>query len=770
MSAYRGVRIVDFTQGVAGPMAAMLLGDFEAEVVKVEPPGGDRIAGKPGYHVFNRNKQVVSLDLTTAAGREAAKDLAAKADVALFDHAPGELETLGLDAETLAALNPGLIHAWMPPYGTRGLFSQLPPRHSLLTALSGVSFRQGCYDDVPIHLILPLCWYGQGVMGAAAIGAALLERERSGEGQSLTVSGLHGVSEVAGQVRVVAGGALPRGAALGATPSYRLYEAGDGEWFFLGTLFANFYHKAIHALGLGRWWEDFIYNPLAAREALSVVFKSKPRDHWVELLREAGVPCAPVRRRETWFAGEAVKEAGLRMVFEHPEFGPIGIPAPPAKLSATPASIKGLARKVDQAPAWTPAAPRVAKGGIGGAPLAGVKVLDMGTVIAGAHAGGVLANLGAEVFKIEPPEGDPFRSDGGGFMAYNRGKRGLGLDLKQPGAKELFLDLARQADVVLDNYRMGVRARLGIDYAALKAVNPRIISCSINAYGTVGPWAARPGFDPLLQAEGGMMQAQGGDHAPVLHTIPVNDVATSAVVAMSVIAALNARERTGEGQEILTSLAAQSLTFQLAEMVDYAGRPATDWGSKDCCGVAALTRYYPCQDGWIALACETEAEARSVALALGVDIGDAQAALTAPRDGDLAATLEAVLSGMSRDAALGVLLSAGAPAAPALTAIESLVDPWLNENDIFERWIHPRLGPVLSVRAYADFARTPGGFSRPTPDLGEHSTEVLAEFGIDADRIRELHETGAVFDSRSMVGAEAKSARPGDGGSALATA
>ncbi len=216
-------------------------------------------------------------------------------------------------------------------------------------------------------------------------------------------------------------------------------------------------------------------------------------------------------------------------------------------------------------------------------------MLDLGTVIAGAHAGGVLANLGADVIKIEPVEGDPFRSDNGGFMAFNRGKRGLGLDLKQPAARELFYDLARQADVVIDNYRYGVRTRLGIDYATLKAINPRIVSCSINAYGDKGPRATLPGFDPLLQAEGGMMQAQGGEEEPILHTIPVNDVATSAVVSCAVIAALNARERTGQGQEIVTSLMAQSLTFQLAEVVAYEGRPANDLGGRDCLGPRACS-------------------------------------------------------------------------------------------------------------------------------------------------------------------------------------
>ena len=765
MSAYKGVRIADFSQGLAGPMAAMFLGDFEAEVVKVEPPGGERAKDHPGYHAFNRNKQILTLDLETPGGLAAARTLIAGADVALFSDPPGRLEVLGLDAATLTAEHPALIHAWMPPYGTQGFWSGIAPHHSLLSAMSGVAFRQGCYSDQPVHLVLPLLWYGQGVLGSAAIGAALLERRRSGKGQAVVVSGLHGVSEVSGPVRVLADPPLPRGQPLGAMPSYRLYQCGDGQWFFLGTLFANFYHKCFQALGIPHHWETLAMDPLAAREVLTLIFASRPRTDWLQVLQDQGVPCAPVGPREDWFAGAAVAEGGLRQVFEHPTLGEIAMPAPPARLCETPASIRDLARPIASPPAWSPR--RVeGSGGKGGAPLAGIRVLDLGTVIAGAHAGGVLANLGADVIKIEPVEGDPFRSDGGGFQAYNRGKRGLGLDLKQPAARDVFYDLARGADVVIDNYRLGVRARLGIDYATLKAINPRIISCSINAYGDKGARTALPGFDPLLQAEGGMMQAQGGADEPILHTIPVNDVATSAVVSSAVIAALNAREVTGEGQEIITSLMAQSLTFQLAEVVTYEGRPRNDVGGRDCLGPRALHRFYECADGWLALVCETAAQAEALGreLSIGVDA----AALTAARDGPLAEQVASALAGRRRDPAVQALLDAGVPAAPALRGAEALESEWLWANRTLERWTHPRLGDLIGVRSYADFSRTPSGFAHPTPDLGEHSTALLAGLGIPAERIAALLATGAIFEPAHLDARTAKSARAGDGGGALA--
>ncbi|WP_397399719.1 CaiB/BaiF CoA transferase family protein [Phenylobacterium sp.] len=743
MTAYQGVRIVDFSQGMVGPMAAMLLGDFGAEIVKVEPPGGDRLKDHPGYLAWNRNKQVATLDLEAEAGIAAAHTLIAGADVALFDLGPTRLKALGLDADRLTAKYPKLVHAWMPPYGTSGRWSDLPGHHSLLAALTAMPFRQGAWGDTPVHMVLPIAHSSQAVLGATAIGAALFERTLSGMGQAVTVSGLHGSAECAPPMRFDNIEPLPRGTPPGANPRYRLYKCADDEWFFLGTLFTNFYRKAFEALELGDLFEVLEQDMVGAREMLIGIFETRPRDEWLTLLQAHDVPCAPVRRREVWMADEAVAEAGMRLVFDHPVLGEVAMPAPPARLSATPARIAGLPRAVRTPPAWPSKIPAAAEPRRSGPPLAGIKVLNLGTVIAGAYAGTILANLGAEVIKIEGPEADPFRSDGSQFLVYNRGVRGLGLDLKQTAARDTFLDMVRSADVVIDNYRLGVRDRLGITYPALKAINPRIISCSINAYGDSGSRAALPGFDPLMQSEGGMMAAQGGGDDPVLYTIAVNDIATAAVVSAAVVAALNARETTGEGQEIVSSLLAQSLLYQLGDMVDYAGRPAGDLGGRDCLGLRALHRYYPCVDGWIALACETQAEAGAVGQVLGIDIDSD--ALTAARDGDLAIRVEAALASRARDEMVDALLTAGAVATPVRRFDEALQDPWLWDNGHMAPWTHPRLGPGVSARTYADFSRTPGGFKLPTPDLGEHTRQVLADYGVPQARVTELMATGAAF-------------------------
>jgi crotonobetainyl-CoA:carnitine CoA-transferase CaiB-like acyl-CoA transferase len=755
VSAYAGVRILDFSQGVAGPMAAMLLGDFAAEVVKVEPPEGDRWKERPGYLAFNRNKQVLTLDLATPEDLAEARRLIAGTDIAIFDAAPGRLEALGLDAATLTAAHPALIHAWMPPYGTTGRWSGLPAHHDLLLGLTGIGFKQGAYADQPIHLNLPVLFYAQGVMGAAAMGAALFERTRSGRGQGIVVSGLNGAAEASGTSRALNIAPLPRGVPPGANPRYRLYQCADGEWFFLGTLFTNFYRKAFEALGLGDVFEVMELDMTAARDLLIEIFATRPRDEWLELLQANDVPCGPVGSREAWFAGEVIGEAGLRLTLQDPEKGEVAMPAPPARFSATPAKVKALPQPIASPPAWAPRAVGPAKAQPE-QPLSGVRVLNLGTVIAGAYAGTILANLGAEVWKIESRDADPFRSDGHQFLHYNRGVRGLGLDLKRPEARALFLELAAKADVVIDNYRLGVRARLGIDYPALKAVNPRLISVSVNAYGDTGPRAARPGFDPLLQAEGGMMAGQGGKDDPILYTIAVNDIATAGIVAASVIAALNARERTGEGQEILTSLAAQSLLFQIGEVTTYPGRPPNDLGGLDCIGVSALHRFYACADGWIGLVCERPKDVAALAGVLGLDLGDPAAALAAPRDGEFAKALEAAFAVRPREPTLDALLTAGVAAAPAIRGAEALESEYLKENRYLEPWTHPRLGPVIGVRGFSDFSRTPTGFRYPTPDLGQHTRELLAEFGLPATRIEALFEAGAVFEpqeSAALVGA-----------------
>jgi len=750
VTAFEGLRVLDVSQGLAGPMACMLLADFGAEVVKVEPPAGDRIAGTPGYLTWNRGKARTVLDLEAPADRSALTGLIAGADVTVFDHAPGRLEAWELDAATLTARHPRLIHLWVPPFGVSGPWSHLPEHHGMLAGLTGTAFRQGSYADQPIWHVAPMVNYGQAVMAASAAAAALKDRFRTGLGQAVVVSGAHGNAEIAGPVGLLDAPGMMQGHPLGGSASYRLYQCGDGQWLFLATLFPHFFERAVDALELRQRMVS-LPPTIEPGALIERVFREKPRTEWLAILAANDVPCAPVSDRVDWLKSGPIRDNAMCVTVSHPSLGAVEMPGVPIKLAETPGSVRGLMREAAAAELKAFAQPRPAQPAMGGdarPPLAGVRVLDLGTVIAGAYASCILANFGADVVKVESAEGDPFRPFGPGFTTHNRGKRGLGLNLKEPEGRAAFLDMARRADVVIDNYRLGVRKRLGIDYEALRAVNPRIISASINAYGSTGAEAHLPGFDPLLQARSGMMAAQGGPgEEPVFHSVAINDVATAAVTSFGVIAALNARETTGLGQNIETCLAAQSALLQSGAITRWPGSPPQPLGERDCIGFTALDRYYPCADGWITLGLTTVAQANALESVLGDDdwAGRFPGILEQPRRGELAEEISRRLTFRARAEVLEALLVAGVPAAPVFRADEARGEEWLWESGFFELRRHPIWGDMIASRAFADFSRGGAGFERLDPDLGEHGVEVLLEYGFDMARIRALAEARLIF-------------------------
>jgi crotonobetainyl-CoA:carnitine CoA-transferase CaiB-like acyl-CoA transferase len=747
MNAFDDVRVLDCSEGLAGSMAAMMLADFGAQVLKLQRPDDDWLGRPPGHVARNRNKYTLSQDVAAPEARSRVDELLAGADVAVFDQGPAELARLGLDAPTLGPRHPRLVHLWTPPFGGRGRWSDLPAHHAMLTGLTGTAFRQGSYEDRPVWHVTPLAHYAQSILAAAAAGAALFARGQSGHGQAVTVSGLHAMAQTHCPISLVGAPPPARGKSIGGAPGYQLYQCADGEWLFLGTLLAHFFQRALKLLDLAG------VDPLEAAAAIQAKLSRRPRDHWLALFYANDIPAAPVGHREDWLKSEIIRSNDLGVILDHPALGPVEMPGVGAKLDATPGVVRRFAEAATRerlvafaAPRTAPAKPAEPRG----LPLAGIRVLDLGTLIAGPFAASILANFGADVVKIEPPEGDPLRPSGGLFVQYNRGGRGLGLDLKQPAGQRLFFDLARRADVVMDNFRLGVRERLGITYEALRAVNPRIISCSANTYGSKSADARRPGFDTLLQARSGLMAAQGGeDQEPVYHTMPVTDVATAALSAFAVIAALNAREITGEGQNIETSLAAASSMYQFDELTTYAGRPPNPLGGRDCLGVAALDRYYACRDGWLTLACRTPEHFAAVARALDrwewMDRWSASAAFTQPRDGALASAIAAALADRPRDEALELLTGAGVPAAPVLRDDEARRTADLWENNYYEPHTHPLAGELIASGGFAEFDGHTARFSRLDPRLGEHGLEVLTEYGVSLERIIELSEQGVIF-------------------------
>jgi crotonobetainyl-CoA:carnitine CoA-transferase CaiB-like acyl-CoA transferase len=339
------------------------------------------------------------------------------------------------------------------------------------------------------------------------------------------------------------------------------------------------------------------------------------------------------------------------------------------------------------------------------------------------------------VVKVEAPAGDAFRETG---FVYNRGMRGLAIDLSRPAGQQAFHRLVKTADAVVDNSRLGVSQRLRFDYATLAEVNPRIITLSIAGFGEKGPFSHKPAFDPVLQAMSGMMTAQGGDSDPSFYTIPVNDVAAAVTTVLGVCLGLYHRGRSGEGQRIWTSLVASSLTMQSGELVRYEGRPPAQRGGRDFTGASPEQRLYPVADGWVRVQAPSLS---AVGKALGLDgaaAEDAEAIAGALADSDRADVLER-------------LHAAGVPAAAARHTSEVVQDPAVKAIELLEEHRFPDGRAYLVPHRYARFSRTEQAPIADAPGVGEHSREVLAEAGLTAEEIDALVSERVVVEGAPFI-------------------
>jgi crotonobetainyl-CoA:carnitine CoA-transferase CaiB-like acyl-CoA transferase len=397
--------------------------------------------------------------------------------------------------------------------------------------------------------------------------------------------------------------------------------------------------------------------------------------------------------------------------------------------------------------------------------LFGVRVLEFSEMIAAPFAGMHLGDLGAEVIKVEPPEGDPWRhslelapNESRTFLSLNRNKRGITLDLKRPEAQEVVHRLVPQMDVVIVNYRPDVPKRLGIDYETLSARNPRLIYVQNTAMGGRGAQSHRPGYDLIAQAATGLMRTGGRldpDGVPLPVTPAIGDYATGLVIALATCAALVARERTGLGQKVDTTLLGTSLALQTSTFLRTSlapqGPEATATGSN--AGARALNAYYRVyrtKDSLIAVACLTPALQRKMADAIAVH--DVRHERTIPRDSEeaKAAAREFSAAAVERfaqrttDEWLEVFDTAGVPAAPVRSVTELFDDPQVAANDLVAHFEHPVAGAVSMVGPVIQMARTPSGVRRPPPTLGQHNDEVLREFGYTSQEIERLRTAGAL--------------------------
>ena len=421
-------------------------------------------------------------------------------------------------------------------------------------------------------------------------------------------------------------------------------------------------------------------------------------------------------------------------------------------------------------------------------PLEGVRVIEFTEIIAGPVSGVMLSDLGADVIKIEPPWGDPWR-DGGGpfaehesraFIAVNRGKRSIQLDLTKSDGRAAAHRLVEKADIVVTNHRPDVPVKLGIDYDTLSSINPRIIYAEASAYGLKGPYAGGPGYDVLAQAFSGIIQSEGIMWRGVprmIRTTPFVDFTTGYAIVQSVCAALYHREKSGRGQKIGTSLLANAMTTLSGHLARIPGNPTKpqQWYDEDLpmlqqadlsyndlndlynearwfpSAMLIYYRPYRTEDGLIAVACLSDPLRKRMADCVGFDDRrfrpgyDLEAPEAVQFADDLLVRVEELIAEKTSEDWLRLFHGAGVPAMP-VQFVEGLLDnEQAHANDLVIEQDHHAAGKMQLVGPNTNFSDTPLNAVLPSPALGQHTAEILAEAGYSADEITALLESGAAL-------------------------
>ncbi|MBV1918430.1 MAG: CoA transferase [Sphingomonadaceae bacterium] len=800
-----GIRVLDLSWGISGPMAGMMLADSGADVIKIEPTGGDPCRTAPrtrlGYKTWQRGKRSAILDLKNPEDLGLFKMLATHADVLLESFAPGRTRELGIDFETLSALNPRLIYASITAYGRENEHSDRPGYDLLVAARSGLNWEhrgwpetgnihmsggddplpgyecpwdwlQGPPRDGPMTTAMPAPSMGAFYNAISAINAALVARESTGRGQWVETSLFQG----AGAASLMAWQRTENPDAdsyntwinCSRTPKGH-FECKDGRWIHCWVPNPRFIIEASEGdvidhdpdlsvkndpnrFGSGVE-EAFVighYQPILAER-----MKKFDCDDWLAAAAAADVPMQEARSPETALADPilladgcvremvdselgAIRQVGRVLEMEKNPFTPGG-PAPEAGLHTNEVKAEAAALKAKPAPV-VPAGTKLKS------PLDGVRVLDLGLAIAGPFGCQVLADLGGDVIKINAFHDTYWHKN---HIAYtsNRGKRSVCLNLKDPQGMEVLRDLVRSADVVQHNMRYDAAVRLGIDYESLKQIKPDLIYCHTRGHES-GPREKLPGNDQTGACLAGVQYEDGGmadGGKPFWSLTSLGDIGNGFLSAVGVLQALYHRARTGEGQFVGSAIVyAQLLNCShVIARPDGSGfdRPKLD---RDQTGMAALDSLYKTAEGWIAVVAPTAAHWDALKTVLGApgldDPAFATGASRIANDKRLRSVLAKAFLSRSASEWFTALDGAGVPV--------EISDPTfgqrLHDMEEFRRrkWTvgyHQELvGHFEQMGLLFDFSDTPGVIERPPLVVGECTSEVLREIGYSDERIAEL--------------------------------
>jgi formyl-CoA transferase len=386
-------------------------------------------------------------------------------------------------------------------------------------------------------------------------------------------------------------------------------------------------------------------------------------------------------------------------------------------------------------------------------PLAGIRILDLSAYIAAPYGCTLLADQGAEVIKIEPPQGDnlrkypsTLRSEGRAFLGVNRGKSGIVLDLKQPGGRDVLLRLVRDADVLVHNFRPGVPERLGIGYESLHALNERLVYCAVTGYGENGPLREKAGYDQVLQAMTGICALQGSSKAPQIVYGSVVDYYAAALLSGGVSSALYQRERTGKGQFVGVSLLRSALAMQSARFVWAENEPRAVYRDMRSGGITGL---YPTRDGSLYISANTPHFWAALCELIGLpqlatDPRYETVRLRAEHADELVPRVRAALQARSASE-WEVLFGERVPCARALEIEDMFDHPQVLAEGMVDTFAHPVVGSYRGLSRAIKFGDAEPGPPRAAPSFGQHTQQVLATAGYGKEEIETLRQSGAAI-------------------------
>ncbi|MFP6595867.1 MAG: CoA transferase [Candidatus Hydrogenedentota bacterium] len=798
-SALDGVKVVEFGTMISAPYCGKLLGDLGADVVKIEIPEGDPAreygpfpndeahAERSALYLYvNTSKRGVTLDLTVEDGLNSFRKLLRWANVLVDNHAPGVLADCGLDWEALQILNPGLVYTSITPYGRTGPRADAPGDELTLVHASGLGnllpTRSVDTSHAPVKPGGCMIGYHGGLAAAVATLAALLAREKTGAGTLIDVS-LQEVmlAMMAPQMASVRYHRTTWSRVPDRPPAMGRMQTSDG-YVILNALDDHHFGALRELMGNPDWCADEAWNSMAYR-ANHLMEIAPQIDEWMLKQKKddihhkaAGkrIPIGPMYSAEEVMNYPQYEARNYFVEVNHPETGthryagwPYRLPASPPRVHRPAPLLGEHNEEVLSGPSFdaTHESPSNSDASHKGTlPLQGVRVLEFAWVWAGPYAGMLLAQLGAEVIKVEShkrtdlmrrsvvwPLAEPAPTsvslnEGISFNAVNMNKKSVTLDMSKPEGLELARKLAATSDIVLDNMRPGALVKLGLGYEELQKLRSDIIVASSSGRGSVGPESQYLGFAMIHHAIGGNAYITGYPDDHPCHTTGDVDIMNATGLAFAILAALHYHGRTGEGQfidysqtEAVSSLIGEVLLgYEMTSKV-----PERRGNEHPFYAPHSVYRTWG-EDRWLAIEIHTDEEFSSLAQVMGNTelandqrFSDAQSRKA--NESELNEIIDAWTCQRDRDQSVATLVAAGIAAAPSRDSRDLYADPHLQDRGAFVKVNHPQLGDLELVGAPWKMNGAEVEAIR-APLLGEHTDEVLKDIaGLtdeDLDKLR----------------------------------